>query len=194
VRVAIGLRARTGSATLVAVGGELASPQVIESSSIPLLPEGAFAPYHAAEELEPKAADASVKRDIADAHRMAQEGIRGAVRRLTDAGHKVAGCGVLVGKGLPAWSTREIIAVHVRMHQAEGVLFREVLVAGVRACGLRLTTLPDKSALDAAARALRIDPRGLDELLALLGRSSKPWRKEQKEAAAAALAALADGI
>jgi len=30
---------------------------------------------------------------------------------------------------MPDWSTDEILAVHVRMHKAEGELFRDVLVA-----------------------------------------------------------------
>jgi len=64
---------------------------------------------------------------------------RGAV---AEAGHDLCGCAVLVGTGMPDWSTDEILAVHVRMHKAEGELFRDVLVAGARACGLELTTLP----------------------------------------------------
>ena len=42
---------------------------------------------------------------------------------------------------MPDWSTDEILAVHVRMHKAEGELFRDVLVAGASACDLELTTL-----------------------------------------------------
>jgi hypothetical protein len=98
---------------------------------------------------------------------------------------------VLVGTGMPDWSTDEILAVHVRMHKAEGELFRDVLVAGARACDLRVTTLPDKSALDAAAKMLGVSRERLDASLARLGKSAgPPWGKDQKEAAAAALAAL----
>ncbi|MEW6270912.1 MAG: hypothetical protein AB1689_16635, partial [Thermodesulfobacteriota bacterium] len=81
---------------------------------------------------------------------------------------------------------------HVRMHKAEGELFRDVLVAGARACALEATTLPEKSALDAAARILGVTRAGLDARLAALGKAAgPPWGKDQKEAAAAALAALA---
>jgi hypothetical protein len=66
-----------------------------------------------------------------------------------------------------------------------------VLVAGARACGLALTTLPDKTALEAAARKLGMTPARLDALLRGLGKSAgAPWGKDQKEAAAAALVAL----
>jgi hypothetical protein len=191
MHVAFGLKARTGRAALVAVGGDVHEPQFIERSQLPLLPEGAWAPYHAAEGLEPAAARESVRRDIASAHDLAASGIRDAARRVAQAGHEVCGCTVLVGPGMPDWSTEEILAVHVRMHKAEGELFRDVLVAGARACDLELTTLREKSALDDAAKMLGLTRARLDARLAALGKAAgPPWGKDQKEAAAAALAAL----
>ena len=176
---------------LVALGGDVRDPQFIERSQMQLLPDGAFAPYHAADGLKPAAARESVKRDVAAANRLAASGIGEAKRRLAAAGHEVCGCGALVGTGMPDWSIDEILAVHVRMHKAEGELFRDVLVAGAHACDLKLTTLPEKSALDAAAKALRLTRARLDALIATLGKSAgPPWGKDQKEAAAAALVAL----
>jgi len=192
VRAALGLKARTGRAIFVALGGSADSPRLVERGEMKLLPEGAFAPYHAAEHLAPAAAEASVKRDIADAHRLAESGIRAARELAEKAGHPVKGCAVLVGKGIPKWTTHDILAVHVRMHTAEGELFRDVLVAGAKACGLRPKTLPEKTALDEAAKALGIGRAKLDALLTALGRQAgPPWGKDQKEAAAAALVALA---
>ena len=37
---------------------------------------------------------------------------------------------------MPDWSVEEILAVHFRMHKAEGVLFRDALVEAANACGL----------------------------------------------------------
>ena len=191
MRVAIGLKARTGRAVLVALAGDLHEPRFVERSRLALLPDGEWAPYHAAHGLDPVDARESVTRSIASAQRLATSGIGDAVRRLADAGHEPCGCVVLVGKGMPNWSTDEILAVHVRMHQAEGELFRDALVAGAHACGLDPTMLPDKSALDDAAGLLGLPRARLDTLLALLGRSAgPPWGKDQKEAAAAALVAL----
>ena len=191
MRVALGLKARTGRALLVAVGGDAKALQVVERRELALLPPGRFAPYHAAEGLAPTAARASVERDIAVAHEMAAVGIRETASGLTAAGHEVVGAGVLTGPGLPAWSTDDILAVHVRMHQAEGVLFRDVLVAGVKAYSLPLATLDDKTALDDAARALGWPPNRLALQLAALGKAAgPPWTAYQKAAAAAALAAL----
>ena len=190
-RVALGLKARTGRAILVAVAGDLQDPRVVERAEIPLLPKGAFAPYHVAAELPPAKARQSVERDIATAHALAADGIGKAATRLRKAGFDVGGCGVLIGPGMPKWSTEEIIAVHIRMHQAEGKLFRDVLVAGTRACKLELTTLREKFALDDAARSIDARRERLDEKIAALGRAAgPPWGRDQKEAAAAALAAL----
>jgi hypothetical protein len=187
------LKARTGRAVLVAIAGDLDEPHLVERSQLQLLPDGAFAPYHAAEGLDREEARESVKRSIAAAHRLAADGIRDAARRCTEAGHQLCGCAVLVGAGMPEWSTEEILAVHVRMHHAEGELFRDVLVAGARACDLELTTLPEKSVLDSAAKMLGVSRARLDAGLARLGKSAgPPWGKDQKEAAAAALAALGE--
>jgi hypothetical protein len=191
MRVAIGLKARTGRAILVAIAGDPDEPRFVERAVLPLLPEGAFAPYHAAEHLEPAAARRSVERDVAVAHRLAAVGIRDAVKRLTNAGDVVAGCGVLVGPPLPEWSTEQIVAVHVRMHQAEGVLFREVLGTGARACGFEPVELTEKRALAATAERLGLTRKQLDARLSALGKSAgPPWGKDQKEATAAALVAL----
>src|SRR5262245_61093073 len=190
MRVALGLKARTGRALLVAVGGvdELA---ILERTQLPLLPEGDWAPYHAAEGLPAAEARERVRRSVASAHRLAAAGIRAAAERLAGAGHVVCACGVLVGTGMPAWSTEEILAVHVRMHKAEGELFRDVLVAGARGQGLEVVALREKSALADAAEMLGLTRAQLDARLAALGRTvGPPWTRDQKEAAAAAIVAL----
>ncbi len=193
MRVAFGLKARTGRAVLVAVAGDANEPRFVERSEIKLLPAGAFAPYHVAAELAREEAHASVTRDIAAARELAARGIGQAARRAAESGYEVCGCAVLVGPGMPDWSIEEILAVHVRMHQAEGELFRAALVAGARACDLPLTTLPEKSALDDAAERLSLSRAGLDARLAVLGKSAgAPWGKDQKQAAAAAFVALGE--
>ena len=77
------MKARTGRAVLVAVAGDLDEPHLIERSQLQLLPDGAFAPYHAAEGLAPEEAREAVRRSIEDAHRLAADGIREAARRCT---------------------------------------------------------------------------------------------------------------
>jgi hypothetical protein len=194
MRVALGLKARTGRGVLIALGGGASEVVLIERSQFKTVREGAWAPYHAAQGLEPAAARESVKRGIASSYDLGKIAIREAVRRVTTAGHELCGCAVLVGTGMPPWSTEEILAVHVRMHKAEGELFRDVLLAGARACKLDITTLPEKTALVAAAQALDRTRASLEAEITALGRSAgPPWGKDQKEAAAAALVALYRG-
>ena len=191
VRAALGLKARTGRAILVALAGDVHAPALVERSQFKLLPVGAFAPYHAAADLEPVAGRASVAQSVADAHRLAQACIREAGERVEASGYELCGGAVLTGTGMPDWTTDDILAVHVRMHKAEGELFRDVLAHGVRECGIPLTTLPEKSALDDAAKRIGISRERLDAILAALGKATgPPWAKDQKEAAAAALVAL----
>lgn len=199
MRVALGWKAHSGWAALVALGGDLREPQLVERARVALVPEDgvewAKQPYHAAEGLEPEDAREVVARGVASAHRLAAEAVRGARERYAAASHDVCGCAVLVGSGMPSWSVDEILAVHFRMHAAEGELFRAALVAGARACDLALTTLPDKSALDAAVTQLGVTRVRLDATLAALGkRAGAPWGKDQKEAAVAALVALARAV
>jgi hypothetical protein len=190
-RVSFGFKPRTGRAVFVMLARDLHEPRVIERSEIPLLPQGEFAPYHAAEGLEREAARRYVRESIARAQHLATQAVRSAAERCTEAGHELCGCAVLIGTGMPAWTTEEILAVHMRMHKAEGELFRDVLVQGVRACGIRLTTLPDRTAIDAAAKQLGLTRSRIDAELAALGKTAgSPWGKFQKEAAAAALVVL----
>lgn len=191
MRVTLGLKARTGRAALVAVAGDPNEPRIVERSEIPLLPDGAWAPYHAAHGLERTAARESVERSIASARSLAANGLRAAARRLAETGHELCGCAVLVGPGIPNWSVDDILSVHVRMHQAEGALFRDVLVEGAQVCGLELTTLSVKSPLEDAVKALGLTRAQLDARIGALGKAAgPPWGRDQKEAAAAALVAL----
>lgn len=190
-RVAIGLKPRTGRAVLVMLSTDLHEAQVFERSEIPLLPAGEFGTYHAAKELAPEEAPSYVEGSIARAQRLALSAVRDAAKRCAVAGYQLSGCGVLVGGAMPGWTTAEILAVHARMHQAEGDLFRTVLVRAVQVCGLALTTLPDKTVIDSAAKELGVTRARLDARLTALGRDvGPPWGRYQKEAAAAALVAL----
>jgi hypothetical protein len=101
---------------------------------------------------------------------------------------------VLVGDPMPAWSVEEILAVHPRMHRAEGVLFRDALLGAAKACGLRQVAVPHKQVLPHAESRLRTRGGRLEKQIAILGKSvGPPWGKDQKDAALAALVALRAG-
>jgi hypothetical protein len=197
VKVAFGLRAHSGWAALVALGAEGGELAVVERRRLELCDpaDAAWAkqPYHAAEGLDPEDARDVVERAIASAHRHAQRELAAAAERARAAGHAVAACAVLTGDPLPGWSVAEVLAVHFRMHKAEGVLFREALADAAGRIGLRLAALREKDLPALAARALGKAPAALASDVAALGRPlGPPWGRDQKDAALAAWVALCE--
>jgi len=92
---------------------------------------------------------------------------------------------------MPDWSVEEILAVHFRMHKAEGVLFREALLLAATELGINSVAIPEKLLAQHAERVLTTPANTLKMQLATLGKSvGPPWGKDQKEAALAAMTAL----
>jgi hypothetical protein len=195
MKVALGFKAHSGWAAMVALGPSAGDFVVVDRRRIELADpadgEWARQPYHAAEGLPSARAKAVVERGVATARRMAAAELRGAVSRASDAGHRVIGCGVLVGTPMPAWTVDEILAVHFRMHQAEGVLYRDVLIHAARTCKLPIVEALEKQISAEAARRLKRSASQLSEQVsALKSQVGAPWGKDQKEAALAAMVAL----
>jgi hypothetical protein len=192
MRVAFGLTAHSGWAALVVLGDGEDGPVVLDRRRIELVDDRrSRQPYHAAQPFEPDAARALVARLIATVRRLAVKEIRAALKRAKEQEHDVAACAVIVGEPLPPWSVDEILAVHFRMHKAEGVLFRDALTDAARACGLRHVAVSANSLGADAEKALGLPASRLLHQIASLGRSvGPPWGKDQKDAALAALVAL----
>jgi hypothetical protein len=143
--------------------------------------EWARQPYHAAEQLKGAAARKTVERGIDAARAIAIREMRAALRLERERFNEVTACGVPVTDPMPGWSVEDILAVHFRMHKAEGVLFRDVLVEAARECGIKAVPIHENELTEHAAR-----PR-----ITALGRSiGPPWGKDQKDAALAAAIAL----
>ena len=192
MKVAFGLKAHSGWAALVALGKNGRDFTVVDRTRLKLVEEEwAKQPYHAAEELEPKEARDVVKRGITAAHRIARRELKAALKHERDLGNQVVACAVLVGNPMPDWSVEQILAVHFRMHQAEGVLFRDALIAATKAADLKLFTLPEKTLLQDAEKSLRTPASDLLKTISALGKlAGPPWGKDQKDAALAALVAF----
>ena len=79
MKVALGLKAHSGWAALVAIGKSGGELQVVDRRRIELVDHvWAKAPYHAAEEIAPEKARALVKRAIEEAYRVAEKALRAA--------------------------------------------------------------------------------------------------------------------
>jgi hypothetical protein len=190
--VVFGLRAHSGWAALVVVGKRGREIVVVDRRRVELAERPwARQPYHAAENLKPDAARDVVERGVDAAHRIAIRQMRAAVAREHKRGNAVIACAVLTSNPMPDWSVEEILAVHFRMHKAEGVLFRDALVQATKACKLRLVAIPEKALPAEAEKVLETPLSGLTPYIAALGKSvGPPWAKDQKDAALAALVAL----
>jgi hypothetical protein len=104
---------------------------------------------------------------VAHAHAKATERASAVLRRLTGA-HAIEACALVAKKGalLPL---EDIVAAHPRIHSAEGLFYRDVLVEAAKAAGLRVTVIAPAE-LDAK------DPR-----LVKAGRVvGKPWSVDWK--------------
>ena len=192
MNVVFGFKAHSGWAALVALGKGGQNYEVVARRRVELVDEEwAKQPYHAAEELPTHEARELVKRGIQSAQRIARRELRTALKQQRELGNKVIGCAVLVGNPMPDWNVEQILAVHFRMHQAEGVLFREALADAAKSCDLNLVTLPEKTLLEEAEKRLRKSAGDLNHTLKELGKSAgPPWGKDQKDATLAALIML----
>lgn len=195
MEVAFGMKAHSGWAALVVLGERGGDLVVVDRRRIELVEEEwAKQPYHAAEGLKPDAARDVVRRGVEAAHRIAIREMRAAVNLELERGNEVTSCAVLSANPMPDWSVDDILAVHLRMHQAEGVLFRDVLAQAAAVGGLRLVAIPEKLLAEHAARTLGATTGALVKKIAALGRAAgPPWGKDQKDAALAALVALREG-
>ncbi len=170
LKAAFGFKAHSGWAVLVVLGIRNGDLEILERSRVELVEEEwAKQPYHAAENLEPADARRTVKRGIDAAKRIALRELRSAVKRTGESGFEVRDCGLVVGNPMPDWSVEEILAVHFRMHKAEGVLFRDVLAKAADGCELRLVAVAEKFA---PARTVRTE----DEREQRVAGDSRAWK------------------
>ncbi|HLN98658.1 MAG TPA: hypothetical protein VK208_09380 [Pyrinomonadaceae bacterium] len=195
MRVALGLKAHSGWAALIALGLSGKDLEVVDRRRLELVEEGnsrwARQPYHAAEGLSPDEARELVKRGTAAAYQTAAQELKAEVKRLRELNYQVVACGLIVGQPMPKWATAEILAVHFRMHQAEGVLFRDALVRAAKKCRLALVAIPEKLLTQQAEQTLAMPMSVLAQKISILGKSlGPPWRKDHKDSALAAMIAL----
>ncbi len=118
---------------------------------------------------------------IGQVERDAEEAAAGGLRAVADLlpagavrGVAVVVKGVSVPDRLP-----DVLRSHAWMHAAEGILYREAVLAAAQACGWTAHAV-ELASLPAAEHAL-----------AAVGRAAgRPWRRTEKDAARAAIAVL----
>ncbi len=196
-KVALGFRTHLGWAAVVALGGSLDDPRVIERTRLtmsdPAVPESAE-PYHAARGLDLDEAEGVVHQGREAVRAVTTRGVRSLVNALRGEGHELVGSAILTGKGRAPVGLAQTLASHAMVHVVEGLMFREALREGSERCSLPICGLLEREAYEQAAAVLRVSPQHLQERVDALGRElGPPWQKDQKLATIAAWFALAGG-
>ena len=174
----IGVVARTGSAVAVALGGTAAAPLFRARREIGLLPPGLAAqPYHEAAGLDLAAGEKLIARVESAAEKAAAGALRALAAALAPS-HVRAVAVVVKPVSVPA-ELADVLRSHAWMHAAEGMLYRNAVLAGAAECGWTAHACPE-SALPAAEQAVS----------ALGQAAGRPWRRQEKDAARAALTLL----
>jgi hypothetical protein len=184
-RAAIGVRAHSGWAALVAVAGKPGSVQVLDRRRIVIAdPQvvGANQPYHFAEKLEVQAAEKHLASCAAVSGRLALAAFRDVLQELN--GYDVAGAAILLASGRPLPSLPDVLASHALIHTAEGEFFRHAVRQACGSLGISVTGIREREIGEGSA---------LQQEIANLGKIvGPPWTQDQKMAALAAMMLLVD--
>ena len=179
MRIALGFRAHSGWAAVVAVSGSVEAPRILERRRILIADAempGSKQPYHAAGLLPPADAEVLVNAAVESSRGLALEAISALRKRYSE----VAACAVLTGPPRTLPPLEKILASHALIHTSEGILFREVLLWAARESGLPAVRVPEKE----------LDPGALRTMAGLGRLIGPPWTQDQKYAAVAAFTAL----
>jgi hypothetical protein len=185
--VVIGLRAKTGRAIAVVLGGSRTAPLVFSKTEIkltdPKIPE-TFQPYHEVMDLPWEQSQRAVRTFTRPIETVARKTLANMIKDLKAAGLEVKGVAIVGSKD------RDLVRIgnyHIRAHAAEGILFRRVLELAAEARGLSRRTFSDRELEKTATSELKLSPALIKQALSDLGRSlDPPWRADEKSAALAA--------
>ncbi len=177
--IAIGVMAKTGSAVAVALSGTAAAPRFRARQEIRLIPPGLTPqPYHAAAGMDLSAAGELIAAAESAAEKAAAAGLLTLAATLRAS--PVRAVAVVVKAVSAPGDLAALLRSHAWMHAAEGVLYRQAVLAAATECGWTARAV-ELSALPTAEHAI-----------SALGRAAgPPWRRLEKDAARAALTLLA---
>ena len=193
MKVALGFSVHSGWAAYVVAEAFSRLPGVVERGRIEMADApDTKQPYHAAEGLPLKEAQALLGRFRAEAGRRADGAIGDVVNSLRRRGDEVLGCGLLLGSGRPSTSLEATLASHALIHTADGNHFRDAITDACGRHGLAVVGIRERELMEHASRALRASPPELLQRLKDVGRAlGPPFRQNEKYAALAAWSVLA---
>jgi hypothetical protein len=138
-------------------------------------------PYHAARDLKLRDAEDFIRRCRREARLLARRDLSEVAKELEKRGHKVVGCGILLGSGRPATSLVATLASHALIHTAEGELFRVALIRAAEHCRWPVMGIRERELWARGAAELEIPADSLPRRVTELGRFlGPPWRQDEK--------------
>jgi len=175
----VGVATRTGSAVMVVLNGVAAAPGLVARREVGLLTAALPAqPYHVATDLDLAAAGELIGQVEQAAQDAAVAGLR-AVADCLPAAAALLGVAVVVKAVSVPGRLADVLRSHAWMHAADGLLYRDAVLAAARQCGWAAHAV-ELSGLPAAEPAMTA-----------IGRmAGRPWRRIEKDAARAAITLL----
>jgi hypothetical protein len=185
-RAAIGFRVKSGWASVVLLTGPMDAPVVrgvdIVELSDPKV-SGSKQPYHDGMFLARKDGP-ELERLLASVASYSERSLTALLRSYVAAGYRLSRAGLVVGSDCdPAMITNP----HIRVHAAEGRLFRTVIEDALTRNRVASSIFIERTLFAQAAGALAREPTRLkEEVLQLRPVEAARWRTEEKTAALAA--------
>ena len=190
-QASIGLRAKTGRTIAVVLSGPPDSPQVLKRLELSLVnprQPATYQPYHEVMDLPWAEGQVAVRKFSKTIEQIASKALAQLIRNVQAEDYSVCGVGIV---GAPERNLDKIGSPHIRAHAAEGVLFRHVLEVAARENELRNCVFAEHDFNQLAATELDSTAGKLESRLSELGQAvGRPWRADEKKAAAAAWLAL----
>jgi hypothetical protein len=192
---ALGFRAHSGWAALVAISLEEGAPRVLLRERPHLVKTFTYEfrqPYHTAKKKPPAEAPEFIARMRTEAGDLADQAISSIQTSLQHQGYELTRCGLLLAAGKPLPELPQILASHALIHTADGELFRAALLEASERCGLRTFTARENELFAKASHTLKLQPDELVRRLAHLGTAlGPPWTQDEKLATLVAWLSLA---
>jgi hypothetical protein len=193
-RVALGFRAHSGWAAVVAVALVHGKPQVLHRGRIELVDrsvKGSVQPYHMARTMTLSDAKLFLRDIINATNKTALENVRAIIAGLAAKQCKIVACAIVLSSGRPLPPLEATLRSHAMVHTAEGELFRAAIAHAGEKCGLRVSGVKEKEIYERAAETLHISPAKLKQRLSAMGKAlGSPWTSDEKNATLAAWLAL----
>jgi hypothetical protein len=197
LRAAMGMRVHSGWAVLVVMGGTSRAPRVLERRRIVIFDTaiaGSKQPFHAAEEMELKKAEAHIARCKSSTRKMSRVAFGAVVREMREQGHEVMGCGLLLASGRPVGTLAEALASHTMLHTAEGQFYRDALREASEHFSVPVMGVKEKELFAKATETLRMGEIEIRRRVGEMGKAiGPPWSQDEKLAAIVAWLVLRAG-